>query len=157
MNGFKLESEQALLATFRPRDRKRVELPPKLTFPLAVQHCFSWTHPAGGRAYVVFAVKGGVPTGIAFDHDGHGPLVPHLCDWCHVAGLGTQVGLLTARLNSKKVIGVHVCSDLRCKQRLEDEANRSGASPVPAVEKLLERMGRFAEEGLGIALNGANR
>ena len=154
---FKLDSEQALLATFRPRDRKHVELPPRQRFPLAVQHCHAWVHPAGGRVFLVFAARGGVPTGIVFDHDGHGPLVPHMCDWCHFSGLGTQVGLLTARLNSKKVIGVHVCSDLGCKRRIEDEANRSGASPLPGIERLLERMGRFAEEGLGMALDGSNR
>ncbi len=49
------------------------------------------------------------------------------------------------------------CSDLSCKRKLEDEANRSGRSVFPAVEALLGRIGRFAAEGLQIDLSGAGR
>jgi hypothetical protein len=54
-------------------------------------------------------------------------------------------------------VGVHVCTDLGCQQRLEDEADRSGRSAVPAMAALLARMGRFAREGLQIDLSGAGR
>lgn len=155
---FKLENEEALLATFRPKDRKRVELSADLKLPVLVRHYLAWTHPAGGRVYLVFAAPGGAPTGIAFDTNGGGPsLLPHMCEWCHCAGMGTQVGMLTADVNGKKRVGVHVCVDLGCKQKLEDEADRSGRSVLPAMEKLVERMGRFASEALGIDLSGANR
>jgi hypothetical protein len=52
---------------------------------------------------------------------------------------------------------VNVCSDLSCKQKLEDEANRSGRSVLPMMEKLIARMGRFASESLKIDLSGAGR
>ncbi len=150
---FKLESEEAVLATFRPRDRKWVELVPGMTLPVIVRDYLSWLHPAGGRAYLVFAVPGGVPTGVVFEtNGGGGPSVPQMCDWCHCPGMGTQVGLLVAQLNSKKRVGVHICSDLGCKRKIEDEANRSGRSPIPALEKLVLRMGRFASEALKIDL-----
>ena len=107
--------------------------------------------------YLVFAVPGGAPTGISFDTNGSGAQVPQMCDWCHSMGSGSEVGLLTARLNSKKRVGVNLCADLSCKAKLEDEANRTGASVLPALQKLVARMGRFASEGLHIDLTGAGR
>jgi hypothetical protein len=155
---FKLDSEKALLDAFRPKDRKLVELPPGLAFPLVVHDYLAWPHPAGGRVYLLFAVPKGAPTGIAFDtNGGGGEGVPHMCDWCHLSAAGTGVGLLTATLTGKKRVGVHVCVDLGCQRKLEDAANLSGRSVRPAMEKLLERMGRFASEGLKIDLSGQGR
>ena len=155
---FKLDSEQALLDAFRPKDRALVELTKDVQTPLFVRDYLAWAHPAGGRMFLVFSVPGGVPTGIVFDTNGcGGPPVPHMCDWCHCSGLGTEVGLLTAQVNGKKRAGMLLCSDLSCKQKLEDEANRSGRSVLPAMAKLLERMGRFASEALKIDLSGAGR
>lgn len=155
---FRLDTEEALVAAFRPKDRQPMALPPGVTFPLAVRDCLSWTHPAGGRAYLVFATPGGVPTGIAFDvGGGSGPGVPHMCDWCHFVGAGNQVGLLTAQVDGRTRAGVNVCADLSCKQKLEDEADRLGTSAVLAVKNLITRMGRFAGEALKIDLSGAGR
>jgi hypothetical protein len=154
---FRLESDTALLKTFRPKDRSIVELPPGSTYPLFVRHYLAWPHPAGGRVFLVFSTPTAVPTGISFDTNASGPAVPHMCDWCHCAGLGTQVGLLTATVNRQKRAGIHACVDLSCAQKLEDEANRSGRSPLPAIEALLLRMGRFASEALKIDLSGAGR
>jgi hypothetical protein len=155
---FRLESEEALLKAFRPKDRRLVQLLPKVAFPLFVRDYLAWTHPAGGRVFLIFSVPTGVPTGIAFEtHGGTGPLVPHMCDWCHSGGMGTQIGLLTAQVNAKKRAGAHICCDLSCKQKLEDEANRSGRSVLPAIEKLIAKMGRFASEALNIDLSGAGR
>ena len=154
---FKLDTEQALLAAFRPHDRKLVELVPEVRLPAIVRSYLAWTHPAGGRVFLVFAIPGGAPTGIAFDTSGAGPAVPHLCDWCHGHASGTGIGLLTARLHSKKTVGVHICSDLGCQRKLEDEANRSGRNVKPALDALVAKMGRFASEALQIDLSGAGR
>ena len=149
---FKLESEEALLAAFRPKDLKWVELVPEIKPPMLVRDYLSWVHPAGGRVFLVFAVPGGVPTGIVFDGKA-GASVPAMCDWCHCMSTGTGVGLLVTQVNSKKRVGVHVCSDLSCKRKLEEEADRSGRSVLPQMEKLIERMGRFASEALKIDLS----
>lgn len=155
---FKLESEDALLKAFRPKDRDLVELSPEVALPRIVRDYVAWRHPAGGRVFVVFAVRGGAPTGIAFDtNGGSGDTVPQMCDWCHHSGVGTQVALLTARLNGKKRLGVHLCSDLSCKQKLEDAANRSGTSAADAVAAVVERMARFAEDALMMDLTGTRR
>jgi hypothetical protein len=149
---FNLPSEDALRAAFRPKDQKALELPPGIQLPMFVRDYLAWTHPAGGRVYLVFSVPGGVPTGIAFEGKGSSVVVPSMCDWCHCSSVGTGVGLLTAQVNAKRRVGVHVCSDLSCKQKLEDEANRSGRSVLPAMERLIARMARFATEALKIDL-----
>jgi FBP C-terminal treble-clef zinc-finger len=154
---FKLETEQQLRAAFRPKDRGLVELAPEVKLPLLVKHYVAWSHPAGGRVYLVFAIRQGAPTGIAFDVNESGPGVPHLCDWCRCPGVGARVGLLTTRLNANRIVGVHVCTDLSCRNTLEDAADRAGTSVVPAMEALIERMGQFASVGLGIDLSGARR
>ena len=155
---FKLDSEEALFTAFRPKDRKSVEPPPKVSFPLFVQDYLAWTHPAGGRVFLIYSIPGGVPTGIAFDTNGGAAAgVPQMCDWCHSSGMDSQVALLTARLNGQKRLGVHLCSDLGCKRKLEEDANRSGRSVLPAMKQLLERMARFGHEGLGIDPSGAGR
>lgn len=156
---FLLDSEEALLDAFRPKDRKSVEVPPGLQYPLFVRDYLAWSHPAGSYTFLIFAVPEGAPTGITFDSNtgGTGASVPQMCDWCHTSGLGSSVGLLTAQKNSKKRVGVHVCADLGCKQKLEEEADRAGRSVVPAMEKLIERMGRFATEALQIDLTGQRR
>jgi FBP C-terminal treble-clef zinc-finger len=153
---FLLDTEAALLNAFRPRDRPTVHPPPHAKYPLLVRDYLAWPHPSGGFTYLLFAVRGGVPTGITFETNG-GASAPQLCDWCHCQSSGAQVGTLTADRNSKRRVGANVCMDLSCKAKLEELANLTGANVRPAIEKLVERMGRFAAEGLGIDLSGAGR
>ena len=154
---FKLDSEKTLLSAFRPKDRKVVELTKEVRLPLVVPHYLAWAHPAGGKIFLVFAVPGGAPTGIAFNTNGDGHAVPHMCDWCRSSGTGKDVSMLTTYATSRRVIGVQVCTDLSCARKLEDEADRSGVSVLPAMEQLVARMGRFAHKGLGIDLTAAGR
>jgi hypothetical protein len=154
---FQLSSEAALLQAFRPKDRRTVEPPAGVTYPLFVRTALTWTHPAGGRVFLVFAVRGGAPTGIAFDTQGGGQAPVAMCEWCHHSAAGTGVGLLTTQVTSSRRVGVHVCVDLSCARHLEEAADLGGRSPVPGWQALVERMGRFAREGLGMDLSGAGR
>jgi hypothetical protein len=154
---FKLDSETELLEAFRPKDRGLVELGPGMKFPMIVRGYQSWVHPAGGRVFLVFAAAGDAPTGIVFATNGAGPPQPSMCDWCHSATAKGPTAVLSARVNAKKVAGVHVCADLSCRQKIEEEANRSGKSAKPAMDKLIQRMGKFASEVLKIDLSGAGR
>jgi hypothetical protein len=139
---FELTTESALLATFRPRDRSRVELSRDVRLPVTVEHYLTWAH--GRRLYLVFALPGAAPKGIVFESDRAGPAVPHMCDWCQQVGLGAHVGLLTARRDRERTVGVLVCSDLGCGERIEFVANRAGVDAGPAMLSLLRRMDRFA-------------
>lgn len=140
---FELTTEASLLATFRPIDRKRVELSHDVRLPVLVNDYLTW--PFGKRVYLVFALPGAAPRGIVFESEDPGPPVSHMCDWCQQVGLGTRVGLLTARRDRERTAGVLVCSDLGCRDRLEYLADRRGVDVGPKITTLLQRMARFAD------------
>jgi hypothetical protein len=150
---FRLETDKALIKSFRSRDQRLIEMPAGVTFPLFVRDYLVWTETSGARVYLVFAAPGTrEPIGIIFrrDHGEGGARVASLCDWCHTYGSSTEVGLLSTAVSSKRRVGVHLCLDLRCKEKLEDAADRSGRSPRQALDQLQEKMYRFAHEALGI-------
>ncbi|RKH03633.1 FBP domain-containing protein [Corallococcus carmarthensis] len=149
---FRIESEKELLRAFRSRDRKYVELPKGTRLPLFVRDYLAWVDPYGVRVFLVFVAPGGkTPTGIAFrrDQQGDPTLAPKMCDWC-MTPTGAEVGLLTTDVDSKRRVGVIVCLDLRCGERLEALADRSGRSVLDDKARLIERMARFAHEALGL-------
>lgn len=140
---FELSTEAALVATFRAVDRRRVELSDDLRLPIVVNDYLAW--PFGKRVFLVFALPGAAPRGIVFDAEEPGPPGHHMCDWCQQIGLGARVGLLTARRDRERTVGVLVCSDLGCRDRLEDLADRRGVDVAPKIHSLLTRMSRFAD------------
>ncbi|MGV3619166.1 MAG: FBP domain-containing protein [Archangium sp.] len=149
----KLDSEQALIATFRTRDQKLVELPADLKFPLIVRDLFTWAHPAGGRLYLLFSPEKGLPTGIVFDSNGgSGAQVPQMCSWCHSPVQGSPVAMLVTTNGSKKRVGVLVCGDLACRRHVEDDCNRAGRNVQDALKVLVSRVAAFATDALGIDL-----
>ncbi|RKH33568.1 hypothetical protein D7Y13_11595 [Corallococcus praedator] len=148
---FRIETEKELLRAFRSRDRKFVELPKGTKFPLFIRDYFAWVDPYGVRVFLLFTAPGGrQPTGIAFrrDHQGDKSLVPQVCDWCRTSE--AEIGLLTTDVDSKRRVGVNLCMDLRCGERLESVANLSGRSVLDDTQRLVERMARFASEALGL-------
>lgn len=150
---FRIESEKELLHAFRSRDRKFVELPKGTRFPLFIRDYLAWVDPYGVRVFLVFTAPGGKqPTGIAFrrDQQGDTTLVPQLCDWCRTS-TGAEIGLLTTDVDAKRRVGVNLCLDLRCGERLESMTNLAGRSVLDGTRSLLERMARFAREALGLA------
>jgi len=152
---FLLKTEEELLQAFRPRDRQVVEPPAAVKFPKFVQDYYAWLDPTGVRVYLVF--KDPVtqrPLGIAFRRDGSGGggegVGSLMCDWCHSFGSSDEIGLLTADRSSKKRVGVGLCRDLRCGEKLEQAADRAGRSAREPLERLRGKMERFAREALGI-------
>ena len=147
-----IQTEAALQAAFRPRDREHVALAPGMHLPLLVRDHRTWLDPHGFRAFLVLAEpKGRRPMGIVFQRDSSGGApVSQMCDWCHATGSSNEIGLLTTAASSRRRVGVNVCLDLRCAEKLEDEASRSGRNHRELVGRLNERMLRFAREGLGI-------
>ncbi|RKH77019.1 hypothetical protein D7Y21_37890 [Corallococcus sp. AB045] len=149
---FRIESEKELLRAFRSRDRKHVELPKGTQLPLFVRDYLSWVDPYGVRVFLVFVAPGSKqPTGIAFrrDQQGDPTLAPKMCDWCRTS-TDAEIGMLTTDVDSKRRVGVYVCLDLRCGERLEAMSDRSGRSDLDDKARLIERMARFASEALGL-------
>jgi hypothetical protein len=149
---FRLETDRAFIEAFRARDRRVIEMPPGITFPLFVRDYLAWTETSGLRVYLIFTPPGSrKPIGLIFRRDSPGgALTSSMCDWCHSYGSSSEVGLLTTDVDSRRRVGVSLCVDLRCKEKLEDAADRAGRHPLEALELLKERMFRFAHEALGI-------
>lgn len=151
---FRIPTEKAFLDAFRPRDRKFVEVPAGVQFPMVAQSYFSWVDPSGVRVFMVFQPEGSKElVGIAFrrDQSGSQPAPAAMCEWCRSSGTTDEIGLVTADVNSKRRVGVNACLDLRCKEKLEDAANRAGRSVLDEARKMVSRMTRFTAEGLGIS------
>lgn len=149
---FLIQTEKDLLQAFRPRDREKVELPEGIKFPLFVRDYLSWVDPAGVRVFLMFPLPGSKrPVGIAFRRDSPGGgAVSHMCDWCHSYGSSNEIGLLTTDSSSKRRVGVNLCLDLRCKEKLEAAADLAGRDPREPIQALMERMVTFAREALRI-------
>lgn len=150
---FRFETDRGLIESFRPRDRRVIEMPQDISFPLFVRDYLAWTETSGARVYLIFSAPGTrKPIGIIFRRDtsAGGERTSSLCEWCHTYGSSHEVGLLTTDVNSKRRVGVHLCLDLRCKEKLEDAADRAGRHPNEVLEQLQARMFRFAQEALGI-------
>lgn len=149
---FRVATEKEFLDAFRPRDRKHVELPPDAKFPMIVLDYLAWSDPSGTRVFLFFMPPGEPPTGIAFrrDQSGGDHRGPRMCEWCHAHASMDQIGLLTTDVNSRKRVGVNLCLDLKCGERIEEAADRAGKSRRVEAKKLLERMAQFTREALGI-------
>ena len=63
-----------------------------------------------------------------------------------------QIGLLTTDVDAKRRVGVNLCLDLRCNEKLEATTNMAGGSVLDENKQLIERMARFASEALGMEL-----
>jgi hypothetical protein len=150
---FRIETEKELLSAFRSRDRKHVELPRGTRLPLFVRDYLAWVDPYGVRVFLVFTAPGSTRlTGITFrrDQQADKSLPTRVCDWCLSPGGGDQIGLLTTDVDAKRRVGVNLCLDLRCQEKLESAMNLAGRDLVDATQRVLERMARFASEALGI-------
>ncbi|HLL54344.1 MAG TPA: FBP domain-containing protein [Myxococcaceae bacterium] len=148
---FLIETEKDLLNAFRPRDRKQVELPPDFRFPHVLRDYTAWSDPQGVRTFLVLMEPlSKRPMGIAFERDHGGGSKGSMCDWCHAFGSSNEIGMLTAEVSSKRRVGVHVCLDLRCAEKIEQAANLAGRNARELTRQAVERMVRFAHEALGI-------
>ncbi len=154
---FRFETDRALIESFRPRDRRVIEMPDGITFPFFVRDYLAWTETSGARVYLIFTAPGSrKPIGLIFRRDSMGgEPTSSMCEWCHSSGSSHEVGLLTTDVNNKRRVGVTLCLDLRCKEKLEDAADRAGRHPREVLEQLNARMFRFAHEALGIEADSA--
>ncbi len=106
-------SEADLRACFRDIDRDEVELGAELTLPLAVERAVGWI--VGPRAFLVFDDGAGTLRGLILHTSAGGREdILGMCHSCHaVRGRGV-VKLMTVRADERSVVGIYMCSDLRC-------------------------------------------
>ena len=84
---------------------------------------------SGHRLFLLFEDSGD-RRGIVFERThGSAETPAAMCQWCHAVRRGPAVGLLTASAARHRRVGVHLCTDLSC---------RENALGVPGVNDFLE-------------------
>jgi hypothetical protein len=149
----RIASEAQLLESFRDLDRDEVEISKDLHFPMLVKDYLTWSDPGGHRVYLVFSEPGHkTPLGVVFRRSSSGAVPPQMCEWCHSVRGGDGVMLLTATASSQKRVGIHLCRDLSCKDKVE---SAPGANDFPEslssrerTQRILQRMSQFARRAI---------
>jgi hypothetical protein len=155
-----IRSAQELMRAFRPRDLRIFEVPDEDVFPLLVRDFRAWVESGGARVYLVYEdPAAGEARGVVLRRSEsalHGTL-GHMCDFCHSTGSADEIGLLTAEESANRTVGIVVCRDLRCGERVEEACNRAGKDVAEARRRIVERIARFANEALGMDRRAAGR
>ena len=150
---YQIQSEEDLLQTFRPRDRKHVEVPKTMRFPLSLGYYHAWSEPSGVRVYLVLKKpEWKAPIGVSFKRtqQGSSSSLSRMCDWCHSCAPSDQIALLTATVDSRRRVGAILCLDFGCIYKLDMVSRISGMNFEPMARKLQERMAVFCEKALQI-------
>ena len=150
----RIASIEEMKQSFRPIDQDEVEFPSDLVFPLLIRDYLAWVEPSGHRTFLVFADPvAKKPRGIVFKRGPSFADAPAaMCDWCHsVRGKGS-VGLLTAAVSKTNRVGLMLCRDLSCRDKLEKPPAANDVfethQPDDKKRRLLERMSHFAQRNL---------
>lgn len=144
-----IKSEEELLNAFRPRDRKHVEIPSDMTFPLMFSHYLAWTESSRARVFLLFKRPSWkAPVAISFRrmHSGGGGM----CDWCQTIGSSDQVGMMSITRDPNTSLGFMLCLDLGCINRLEQVAELSGKDFGKLSKGLVDKISKFFETNLEI-------
>lgn len=145
-----IKSEEELLSAFRPRDRKHVELPSDMTFPLMFNHYLAWTESSRARVFLLFKRPSWkAPAAISFRRT-HSSGSGGMCDWCQTIGGSDQIGLLSITRDPNTSVGFMLCLDLGCINRLEQVAELSGKDFGQLSKGLIDKITRFFENNLEI-------
>jgi hypothetical protein len=75
-----------------------------------------------------------------------------MCDWCHSVRGGDSVGLMTVQVDKSKTIGLMLCRDLSCREKVTGKPDRNDIRESLSVDqkqrRILERMSEFARKNL---------
>jgi hypothetical protein len=113
-----------------------------------VKDYFAWVESSQAKTFLVFCELGDTagkkPLGIVFKRNPGSNV--SMCEWCHTIGGGDGVGLLTATASSYRKVGVHVCSDLSCAEKII--ATVDTGMRRQRVRAVIERMSKFVRQNL---------
>lgn len=150
----RISSTQELLEAFRTIDRDDVQIAKDFRFPMTYRDYLAWPEPSGHRMYLVFqdAVTG-VLRGVVFQRTrGSAEASPAMCQWCHSVRPGQAVSLMTAAAGPNRRVGVHLCSDLNCRDNVFSTPGihdfHEGFAPQERLLRVLGRMVEFSNKNL---------
>jgi hypothetical protein len=142
-----VEIESDLVQAFRARDRKVLYVPDTMRFPLKFEHYMTWSDPVGMYQYVLFRKHGREElVGMVFDRSDAGQAGrTQMCCWCQSTGPSDQIDMLTVKVDSRTLVGVVLCIDLSCLDKLENTAKLSKKSHERLARDVVDRMTLFYE------------
>lgn len=150
----RISSENELRAAFRPIDAKELFLPGDLSYPIVLRDYMAWIEPSGHRVFLLFQDPNGLGArGIVFrrSHSSSSGTV-QMCQWCHSVRGGNSVRLLTAANGTRKRIGMYLCQDLSCKEKVLGSPGvddlREPYSRYEKLYRVLLKMSDFARQDL---------
>jgi hypothetical protein len=146
-NSFIIASEQELIFSFRPQDQKRLIVPIGLRFPVPVNTYFRWTESSGVYTYLIFKRPNwDTPRGVAFKraHPAGEP-VGGMCNWCHSYGTSNEIGMMSVKVNSEVSLAYFLCQDLRCIEKVEENATLAGKNSEKMIQQLYGRIEKLFE------------
>lgn len=148
---FAISNEAEFFECFRLRDQKKLVLPSGLSFPMRVRSYFTWHEPSGVYTYLIYKKPSwDQPRGMAFKRVSHGgEPTGGLCSWCHAYGSSEEIGSLSVAVNSNVSFAYILCLDLRCIEKIEEAAARSGKSPEVHTHQLYHRINSMFESVAG--------
>jgi hypothetical protein len=93
------------------------------------------------------------PMGIVFKRASPSQDTAQMCQWCHAVRGGGRVSLLTTAAGKKRRIGLYLCRDLDCREKIfghRPDVNdlRESLGKSQRLNRILEKMSEFARENL---------
>lgn len=145
---FYVESEKEFVSSFRNRDQKKLILPEKnMSFPIKISSYLAWKESSGVYTYLIFKMPHwDLPRGVAFKRTPpSGEPVGGICNWCHAYGTSDEIGFLSVAMDSRVSKSYYLCQDLRCVEKIEENAALAGKNPEKALANLYLRMEKLFE------------
>jgi hypothetical protein len=149
----RVPSPEQLVNAFREIDRDLVQIPAELEFPLAVKDYIAWMEPSGVRTYLVYNDRDSRLLGVSFKRIAEPADAPvKMCQWCHSVRGGGRVSMLSVAISQNRRVGLHLCRDLSCKEKLVAPPKNSDVpellKPEEKLTRLMERMSEFIKNNL---------
>ncbi|WP_413558976.1 FBP domain-containing protein [Bdellovibrio sp. HCB209] len=146
-SSFSISSAEELTQCFRLRDQKKLVLPDGLKFPFNVRSYFTWKESSGVYTYLVFKMPNwDMPKGVAFKRTpSTGEPVGGLCSWCHAYGTSEDIGFLSVAMSANVSSSYLICHDLRCIEKIEENAMLAGKNPEKNIADLYHKMSKLFE------------
>lgn len=131
----RIQSEKQLIDAFREIDQFEVQIPREMTFPFLLRDYLAWTESSGHRTYLLFNDEESKNLlGVVFKRTQEPADAPvKMCEWCHSVRGGGRVGMLSVKVDQNRLIGLHLCRDLSCREKIAD---------VPGANDLIEEKDR---------------
>jgi hypothetical protein len=149
----RIESDKKILEAFRDIDRDQVQLPSEIAYPFGLIDYYAWTEPSGHRAYLLYNDGDNRLLGVVFKRLNEPADAPiKMCSFCHSVRGGGRVGLLSVAASKNRIIGLHLCRDLSCKEKVQGSPKATDLpeklEPNEKLKRVLSRMGDFLRTNL---------